>query len=1314
MAQVRHIVTAPGKEPVEFFAPEGADDGQLQQLASQALAQAFSGESFVTPVLDTSAREALRKPQRKLTQDEILAQQGDLTAAPENIRTRTADALTSALSGLGMSNAAAKAGNFTDDIYDWTPAAALESGEEAVKDVAGGRYGEAIGNAALSALDIVPELKGAGAGVSALAAFAGRNSRTANLDALRKAEEMLDQGIDRDVVRRETGWHRGPDGGMRYEISDQGLKVTGKIKDPQRQATAAANRRAKELGYKSANDIPWTKFDDVKDVERAGTEVYQKYMRGTPLPEVFSHPELEAAYDLGGIKVRDMPKGSDPRQKGAFNPETNTIYLKKGLDPEEARSVVAHEVGGHYTQKLEGFAGGGALSPDLRMEQGDIYDKAIRNRAWIQDQIANATSPQQRTFYEEQLPIMEKSVNDAAMYEGYRRLAGEVEARNVQTRLDWTPEQRAATPPWETQEFPDEEQFQVFRGEGMQLSADPPGTVPAANALARFHEGEQLPPNTIVVGNRLRSTVNSKGQPLGRDDEEIRNFWNWYGDSVTTDDNGLPKPWYHGSMRGGIESFERVGKAGYPSENTINAIGSWFTDDPNMSNIYAGASRPEEGFARYGEDARHGGTNYPVYLRMQNPRPLRGPESGGHDLNSLWQQYAGGNTRGSEGDVDAFREYLSSHGYDSLWGKADDIEGGVGFGDNRDARYAIIPDPTQIKSVFNSGSFNPDDSRIMYDMAPPELPQVGPSKQAMATAKKLSTMAGSPAGANKKATTRQIKKLSEDYLRQVDQGKAGADWYEQSGRSIMEHMGENEPAAVKLAGAIGVTSARTPVLPNLEHGIRGHYQVLAGDPVRTGGFPTAMGKDIQKIYDAPDIDLQGLRELGNEAFGPKRTPFIQQNLMYEGFEPGQQSTARAVHDIWDMRARGYAGANGRPFEGTPSTAQHRWADLQDQGYLLPEANARQIGGRTDWDTGRAQAAAWVGNKIDALMREGKSFEEAQKIAVTDYSHGWDRLYANHSWESAPGSNTGHMAGFDDLPWEAKKQYHGEVETAFLSPDGRSNIALGYGMPAGRSYDATGLYEGVVSPGTQDLIPVARGSGSQEIDPSAAKMMNVLAATQGILGAQKGAAWNFQSPAKSSIKDATGFRFDMDRTMSLEDIERFGPMIQERFPAGNVGLLPDPAGMKVVKFWDEEGDDLPGFIRDMTREGGLAKPFPTTQSGNYMENAWDTPEGRFGGQYVNVLRGLDIPGMERKFDSFAPTIASRMLDIDPLLMKEAGLTGSADIERMRKTIANEGWQGLVKLVESQKGSVEAKAALLAAVAGLAGVGAGGLLPDEAQQ
>jgi hypothetical protein len=39
----------------------------------------------------------------------------------------------------------------------------------------------------------------------------------------------------------------------------------------------------------------------------------------------------------------------------------------------------------------------------------------------------------------------------------YWRQAGEAEARNVQTRMNWTPEQRRATPPWKSLDIPEDE-----------------------------------------------------------------------------------------------------------------------------------------------------------------------------------------------------------------------------------------------------------------------------------------------------------------------------------------------------------------------------------------------------------------------------------------------------------------------------------------------------------------------------------------------------------------------------------------------------------------------------------------------------------------------------------------------------------------------------------------------------------------------------------------------------------------------------------------------------------------------------------------
>jgi hypothetical protein len=52
----------------------------------------------------------------------------------------------------------------------------------------------------------------------------------------------------------------------------------------------------------------------------------------------------------------------------------------------------------------------------------------------------------------------------------YERLAGEAEARNVQTRMDFTPEQRQAQPPWETLDVPEEELLVRMLQDGPSLA----------------------------------------------------------------------------------------------------------------------------------------------------------------------------------------------------------------------------------------------------------------------------------------------------------------------------------------------------------------------------------------------------------------------------------------------------------------------------------------------------------------------------------------------------------------------------------------------------------------------------------------------------------------------------------------------------------------------------------------------------------------------------------------------------------------------------------------------------------------------------
>ena len=59
-------------------------------------------------------------------------------------------------------------------------------------------------------------------------------------------------------------------------------------------------------------------------------------------------------------------------------------------------------------------------------------------------------------------PVADQAAQLYAVQEAYRRLAGEAEARNVQTRRNMSLEDRRAQPPWTTEDVPREKQ--IVRG----------------------------------------------------------------------------------------------------------------------------------------------------------------------------------------------------------------------------------------------------------------------------------------------------------------------------------------------------------------------------------------------------------------------------------------------------------------------------------------------------------------------------------------------------------------------------------------------------------------------------------------------------------------------------------------------------------------------------------------------------------------------------------------------------------------------------------------------------------------------------------
>lgn len=178
--------------------------------------------------------------------------------------------------------------------------------------------------------------------------------------------------------------------------------------------------------------------------------------------------------------------------------------------------------------------------------------------------------------------------------------------------------------------------------------------------------------DTIEVDGKTRPVVNSSGQRIAQTEEGLRAFWRWFGDSKVVDAEGRPLVVYHGT-KGGFSTFDsnRQGQSDFGASGR----GFYFSQDPDTANVYAVLS-PGDGNANI----------MPVYVSIQNP----------YELGALLPQ--------SESESRLLTERVKSEGYNGI----------IAVGVDGNLNEIVAFDPTQIKSVFNQGTFDPANPNILY------------------------------------------------------------------------------------------------------------------------------------------------------------------------------------------------------------------------------------------------------------------------------------------------------------------------------------------------------------------------------------------------------------------------------------------------------------------------------------------------------------------------------------------------------------------------------------------------------------------------
>ena len=300
------------------------------------------------------------------------------------------------------------------------------------------------------------------AGERGAAAADKAEERTARMDFLSVARKMEEEKKDAMAIKIATGWERGADGKWRFEIPDFHFNYE-KWKDNNKELLDSMDdkdyrnvmRYEKEF-YEDLSPIRKKNFDELRS--RTGYKIKQELTLGDVLDGKGADTLFKYYPELRDVKFEFANLGT--ATVGSYDNKTNTIKVNAALlySPKKAEWNLQHEVQ-HVIQYLEGFAKGGnqyQVRDNVKERFNEVTKQIRQLRAEGKEDEAKTLIEQNRGLYN----AYQK--NDD--FNSYKSLAGEVEARNVQERMNMTPEERRKTLAESTEDVA--RQDQIFLGVG--------------------------------------------------------------------------------------------------------------------------------------------------------------------------------------------------------------------------------------------------------------------------------------------------------------------------------------------------------------------------------------------------------------------------------------------------------------------------------------------------------------------------------------------------------------------------------------------------------------------------------------------------------------------------------------------------------------------------------------------------------------------------------------------------------------------------------------------------------------------------------
>lgn len=395
---------------------------------------------------------------------------------------------------------------------------------------------------------------------------------------------------------------------------------------------------------------------------------------------------------------------------------------------------------------------------------------------------------------------------------------------------------------------------------------------------------------------------------------------------------------------------------------------------------------------------------------------------------------------------------------------------------------------------------------------------------------------GEYVGAPKSITSQQkLGAYRKNLLKLAEAGEEGRFWYERSGNAILDLVDGNVEEADKIAQAIAITSAgSTPVLSNFQFAIQAYNQHKAGKEILTGKFPTAMSARLKKLFEGED-------------WAGRKTNTFYNNIM----AVADPSRAQGVTvDMHMLRIFGFDKKNEMP---------------TDQQYTFVENEVNRIANKLGWTPYQVQAAMWVKQKAD---KAGKPVSQMK----FDYSDALKRNLGQISSETKPSQTSGHFAEIFNAEMKEQADFHFRMSKALTGDDGQDLLAKEVGLLTPGSFDAPGIYEGVLSPGTQTyaLMPMKYKGQPGEVDEATLELVKIYSVAKGILLKQDavGAHRVFKGAGKVADRDAV--TVDIGRRFTDDEMVTLDKLLTEEFGTTDFSPAATEYGVNIVHWMGERG------------------------------------------------------------------------------------------------------------------------------------------------